>query len=148
MQVMQQQALPSAPAVEAGIEHICDGDVALAYVIRGAYEPTHTEFVTPDDLSQQVGLICCPSGRVIKRHVHNPVTRTIVGTSEAIFVRRGVVRLHLYNDEKRFITSRLLKTGDLVFLVGGGHGFEILQDAVLLEVKQGPYVGEHDKTRF
>lgn len=29
-----------------------------------------------------------------------------------------------------------------------GHGFEILEETEMIEVKQGPYAGEQDKTRF
>jgi hypothetical protein len=33
-------------------------------------------------------------------------------------------------------------------LIAGGHGFEVLEDLNMVEVKQGPYVGDMDKTRF
>ena len=131
-----------------GVERINSADTTIAFVVRGDYQPDRTEFVTPEHLSQQVGLICCRAGKVIPRHVHNPVRRTIHGTSEAIFVRKGVVQLRLYDDNRTFVTSRCLSAGDLVFMVAGGHGFEVVEDAVFLEVKQGPYVGPDDKTRF
>jgi hypothetical protein len=30
----------------------------------------------------------------------------------------------------------------------GGHGFEILEDCLFIEVKQGPFVEGEDKIRF
>jgi hypothetical protein len=33
-------------------------------------------------------------------------------------------------------------------LASGGHGFEALEELEMVEVKQGPYVGDKDKTRF
>ncbi len=33
-------------------------------------------------------------------------------------------------------------------LSAGGHGFEMLEDAEIIEVQQGPYCGDKDKTRF
>ncbi len=145
---MQQDIAGTLAVAKDGVETICEGDVLIALIVRRDYGPDSTEFMTPDHLSQQVGMICCEAGAVIARHVHNPVRRTILGTSEAIIVRKGRVQLDLYNNDRDFITSRVLRAGDLVFLVDGGHGFEVLEDTVLLEVKQGPYLGPDDKTRF
>ena len=33
-------------------------------------------------------------------------------------------------------------------LVSGGHGFKVLEEVEMIEVKQGPYYGEQDKVRF
>ena len=33
-------------------------------------------------------------------------------------------------------------------LVAGGHGFEMLEPTEMIEVKQGPYSGDQDKSRF
>ena len=44
--------------------------------------------------------------------------------------------------------SRVLGPGDVIILMSGGHGFEVLEDLNMVEVKQGPYVGDADKTRF
>jgi Uma2 family endonuclease len=38
--------------------------------------------------------------------------------------------------------------GDTILLVTGGHGFEVLEEVEMIEVKQGPYVSDRDKTRF
>ena len=44
--------------------------------------------------------------------------------------------------------STILRTGDVILLASGGHGFEVLEELEMYEIKQGPYIGEDDKTRF
>jgi hypothetical protein len=69
-------------------------------------------------------------------------------TKEVLFIKSGKVRVDFYDDEKKYIESRVLVSGDVILLAFGGHGFEMLEDSEIIEVKQGPYVGEKDKTRF
>jgi mannose-6-phosphate isomerase-like protein (cupin superfamily) len=49
---------------------------------------------------------------------------------------------------KNYLESRILNQGDIILLAFGGHGFEMLEPTEMIEVKQGPYAGEQDKTRF
>jgi len=53
-----------------------------------------------------------------------------------------------YTDKQIYIESRELNTGDVILLMTGGHGFEMLEETEMIEVKQGPYAGDQDKTRF
>jgi hypothetical protein len=53
-----------------------------------------------------------------------------------------------YDDDQNHLESRILNQGDIVLLAFGGHGFEILEASEIVEVKQGPYADEGDKTRF
>jgi hypothetical protein len=69
-------------------------------------------------------------------------------TQEALFIRKGKLRVDFYSQEQEYRTSRVLSAGDVVLLIRGGHGFEVLQDLNMVEVKQGPYAGDTDKTRF
>jgi hypothetical protein len=46
------------------------------------------------------------------------------------------------------VRSELLRAGDLIVFLAGGHGFRLLEDCVMLEIKQGPYSGVDEKTRF
>lgn len=120
----------------------------LAYVVRGNWKPDKTTFVTPPDLGQQLGLIVYPKGGVIEPHVHLPVTRQVEGTTEAVLVRSGRCELDLYESDRKHVTTITLEEGDIVLLTGGGHGFRMLEDTVLCEVKQGPYIAARDKERF
>ena len=60
----------------------------------------------------------------------------------------GRMEADFYNDDKQFVESRTLERGDLLVLVSGGHGFRCTEDTVLLEIKQGPYIGPDEKERF
>ena len=63
-------------------------------------------------------------------------------------VRSGRVRVNFYSSDKVFLEHRILETGDVILLCGGGHSFEMLEETSMIEIKQGPYMGEEDKTRF
>jgi hypothetical protein len=132
----------------APVEIVRDGDIELAYIVRRDLMPAKTQFLTPDSLGQQMGMIVYAAGTSIPRHVHLPVVREVHGTSEVIAVRKGCCEVDIFNAEKQFIATRRLETGDVVLLIQGGHGFRMIEDTVLFEVKQGPYVGMADKERF
>jgi cupin fold WbuC family metalloprotein len=123
---------------------ICAGSV-LAYVIRGTMTPKKTVFPTPPELELQVGFVVYQAGGVIPPHRHIPITRSIDRTCEVIVVRKGWCEVDIYNDDRQLVATRELKTGDLVIIVGGGHGFRMMEDTILLEVKQGPYLGLDEK---
>jgi len=128
------------------IENITWQGVPLAYIIRGKLNPTQTTFLTPPEFKQQVGFIVYPAGGEIQRHVHRPLERHLVGTSEVLIVRRGRCEIDIYNDERELVATRELGQGDIMLMVGGGHGFRMLEDTVFLEVKQGPYTGLDEKS--
>ena len=124
-----------------------DGQV-LAYFIRAAV-PDETRFLTPSDCNLQVGQVVYPAGGEIARHVHLPIERKIVGTTEVLLVQRGRCEVDVFTADRELVTTRVLGVGDMVIAVNGGHGFRVLEDLVLLEVKQGPYPGGGaDKERF
>lgn len=120
----------------------------LALVIRSSYGDPGINFVTGDESVHQLGVLKWPQGHLIDAHVHNPMTRTIDSTQEVLFIRSGRVRVDLYGEDRLYRSSLELASGDVIFLASGGHGFEVLEDADIVEVKQGPYRGEGEKTRF
>ncbi|MEW6172016.1 MAG: hypothetical protein AB1510_02975 [Bacillota bacterium] len=130
------------------VEHIGWKDKLLACIIRNEISPQKTTFVSPPEFNLQVGFVVYPSGGKISRHVHRPLERNIVGTSEVLVVRKGKCTVDIYNDSRELVASRELRTGDVLIMVGGGHGFHMLEDTVLLEIKQGPYTGLDEKERF
>ena len=89
-----------------------------------------------------------PKGKLIQPHVHNSVPREVHYTQEVLFIRKGKLRVDFYSEEQEYLESRILGTGDVILLIEGGHGFEVLEALEMFEVKQGPYMGEMDKTRF
>lgn len=130
------------------VEIISRDDRPLAYVISAELAPTETTFVTPPDFKQQVGFVVYPEGGEIARHVHKPLERHLVGTSEVLVVKSGRCLVDIYDDDRELVATRELGSGDIMLMVGGGHGFRMLEDTVLLEVKQGPYTGIDEKEHF
>ena len=140
-----------APAIHEStepIEQITWHGQFIATIIRHDFHPQKTTFVTPDAYYQQTGLVVYPAGGVIKRHVHLPLQRHLIGTPETILVRKGAVEVDLYALDREPLGTWVLEEGDLIVLAGGGHGFRCLQDTILLEVKQGPYTGLKEKEMF
>lgn len=130
------------------IVHIRHRNVLLAIIIRASFHKEGIEFLTPDAFSQQLGYMNRPTGYVIPPHVHNPVVREVQFTKEVLFIKSGKVRVDFYDDGQNYLESRILQQGDVILLAFGGHGFEMLEASEIIEVKQGPYAGEADKTRF
>jgi cupin fold WbuC family metalloprotein len=130
------------------VEVISSAGSPLAYVIRAGFRPSETTFPTPPELNLQVGFVVYPQGGEVPPHRHRPIERRLVGTAEVIVVREGRCALDFYDDEGTLVATRELATGDVMLMVGGGHGFRMLEPTVLLEVKQGPYIGAEEKERF
>lgn len=130
------------------IERINHEGQELALIIRAGFRKEGIEFFTPGSYSQQVGYMNRPMGHVIPPHVHNPVRREVHFTNEVLFVRSGRLRVDFYSEHKEYLESTILVTGDVILLAYGGHGFEMLEPTEIVEVKQGPYAGDDDKTRF
>lgn len=130
------------------IENITHGDHTLAILLRTSYQADGIQFFTPDDFSQQLAYMNRPKGYVIAPHVHNAVSREVQFTKEVLFIKSGRVRVDFYDDSQVYLESRILTQGDVILLAFGGHGFEMLESSEIIEVKQGPYAGEADKTRF
>ena len=130
------------------IEYIIWNGKPLAYIIRAELNPDRTTFLTPPEFNLQVGFVAYPAGGGIARHVQLPMERHIMGTSEVLVVRRGRCEADIYNEERQLVATRELREGDILILVCGGHGFRMLEDTVLLEVKQGPYAGLKEKEHF
>lgn len=120
----------------------------LSVIIRRNFQKDGIEFFTPDDFSQQLAYMKRPKDYVIPPHVHNAVVREVQFTKEVLFIKSGVVRVDFYDDEKNYLESTILNTGDVILLAYGGHGFEMIEESEIIEVKQGPYAGEMDKIRF
>ncbi len=89
-----------------------------------------------------------PKGYLIQAHVHNPIARQVQYTKEVLFIRSGRVRVDFYSEQQEYLRSTILETGDVILLAYGGHGFEMLEATEIIEVKQGPYAGDGDKTLF
>lgn len=130
------------------IDRIYHKEQLLAIVIRSKYSEPGINFFTPDEFSQQLAFMKHPSGKVIQPHVHNSVQREVHFTKETLFIRKGKLRVDFYSDNRVYLGSHILETGDVILLSEGGHGFEMIEETEMIEIKQGPYAGESDKTKF
>ena len=130
------------------IEYFEREGLLLAVILKASFKKAGIEFFTPQDFSQQLGYMNRLKGHVIEPHVHNIVERKVALTQEVLYIKSGKVRVDFYDNTKCYLESRLLETGDVILLANGGHGFEIIEDAEMIEVKQGPYCEEEDKVRF
>jgi cupin fold WbuC family metalloprotein len=130
------------------LEVVSADGAPLAYIVGADWMPSVTTFLTPETLPLQMGMIVYNKNEAITPHVHLPITRSVEGTSECIVVRSGRCLIDIFDSNKRFVSTHELKAGAIILLLGGGHGFRMLEDTVLFEVKQGPYAGEADKARF
>lgn len=133
---------------QVSIEQIDVRGRTLAYLIRSGAPPERSMFPTPPEVNLQVGYIVYAAGNEIRRHFHKPVERKLTGTCEVLIVIKGRCEIDVYDDRRRLVATRELRTGDIVVIVGGGHGFRMVEDTVLIEVKQGPYAGDGEKEYF
>ena len=130
------------------IERFMCNDRLCALIIRAEFREPGVHFFTPDELSQQLAYMNHPTGKIIAPHVHNPVTRKVDHTQEVLLIKSGRLRVDFYDSDQSYLESRCLEAGDVILLIDGGHGFEVLEAVEMIEVKQGPYVGGYDKTCF
>jgi hypothetical protein len=130
------------------LETIKNNGEILAVHIKAGYKSNGIEFFTPGDFSQQLGYMNRNKGYSIPPHRHNHIERKVTLTQEVLYIKSGRVRVDFYDNTQQYLQSRILMQGDVILLASGGHGFEMLEDSEMIEVKQGPYCGEEDKVRF
>ena len=105
-------------------------------------------FLTPKELSHQVGFIKHKSKHIIKPHKHYKNIRRIEYTSEVLIILSGKLRVDFYNNKEKYLFSKVIKKNDIIILNSGGHGFKVLETVEMIEVKQGPYNIKTDKKVF
>lgn len=130
------------------LEQLVHNNVLLAIIIKNNFKQSGIEFFTPDEFSQQLGYMNRPKGYIIEPHIHKHVERTVVLTQEVLLIKSGKVRIDFYDNDQNYVDERIVSRGDVILLAAGGHGFEILEDTEIIEIKQGPYVADADKIRF
>ena len=130
------------------IEKIEHNSRVLAILVHSGFKESGIHFFTPNDYSQQLAYMSHPVGKEIQPHIHKQVHRSVSYTQETLFVRKGKLQVDFYSDQQTYLESRILEAGDVILLIQGGHGFKVLEDLEMFEVKQGPYAGDEDKIKF
>jgi mannose-6-phosphate isomerase-like protein (cupin superfamily) len=135
--------------MSGAVEHIFDrSKCLLALIVRAKFDKPGITFFTENSFSQQLAYMHHPKGKKIDAHVHKPILRSVEYTQETLIVKRGKLRVDFYDEQQAYLSSRMLEAGDVILLIRGGHGFEVIEELEMIEVKQGPYAGDQDKVRF
>tara|TARA_B110000438_G_C15190659_1_gene384288 strand:- start:14 stop:448 length:435 start_codon:yes stop_codon:yes gene_type:complete len=131
------------------IENIIYKKKLLALIVRGSYRSKKgITFFTPKTSTQQFGYMKHKKKYIIKPHLHKKRLTKISYTTEVILLLKGILRVDFYNLKKNYLFSKILKKRDIIMLVHGGHGFKVLKDVEMIEIKQGPYILSKDKIKF
>ena len=130
------------------IEKIEFDETFYALIVRKDFQKAGIHFFTPENFSQQLAYMSRPEGHQIQPHFHRKVQRDVRLTQEVLIIRRGRLRVDFYTKAQQLVGHRILEAGDVILLAEGGHGFEMLEDCEIFEIKQGPYLGDQDKVRF
>lgn len=107
-------------------------------------------FFSPADEYEQVGTWGYNQGKTLLAHTHNEVSRTVLWTQEVLYIRKGRIQATIFDTRGIEVAKIEATSGDLLVLLRGGHGYEILEDGTqVLEIKNGPYVGaDADRRRL
>ena len=131
------------------LEKIIHKKKMLALIVRAKYRRKKgITFFTQNESTQQFGYMKHKRNHIIKPHLHKKRLTKIYYTSEVILILKGILRVDFYDQFKKYLFSKILKRSDIIMLVSGGHGFKILQDVEMVEIKQGPYNLIKDKVKF
>lgn len=106
------------------------------------------KFFTSSDLNFQVGLMAHQKNHIIKPHFHINRKKIIKHMSELLIIFSGTLKVYFYNKKKIKTKTVILNKKDMILLISGGHGFKVLKKLEMLEIKQGPFIGEKDKIRL
>ena len=131
------------------IEKVKYKNKLLALIVSGNYRKKKgITFFTPNDVTQQFGYMKHEKDHIIKPHKHKKRLTKILTTTEVILLLKGILRVDFYNDKKKYLFSKILKKKSIILLVHGGHGFKVIKDVEMIEVKQGPFSVSKDKVKF
>ena len=131
------------------IEKIIYKNKLFALIVRGKYRNTRgINFFTSKNNTQQFGFMKHRKNHIVKPHTHNKRLTKILRTTEVILLLKGILRVDFYDDMKKYLFSKIINEKDIIMLVHGGHGFKVLKNAEMIEVKQGPYSLARDKIKF
>ena len=119
-----------------------DGGEIIAIVVKRDFEKEGVNFVSKPDFPLQLGISSYRKGDTIKAHFHIEKEIRINKIQEVVHIKSGRTMVNLYDPNGKKFKSVELSDGDTIFFVAGGHGFEMLEDTKIVEVKQGPYFGK------
>ena len=131
------------------IEKIFYKKKLYALIVKGSYRKKKgINFFTPPYTTQQFAYLNHKKNHVIKPHKHKKRLTKIMSTTEVVLILKGILRVDFYTLNKKYLFSKILRKNDIILLVHGAHGFKVIKNVQMLEVKQGPYSDSKDKIKF
>ncbi len=130
------------------LKEIFDGEQLIAIIIPSDLEANGVKFITPHDFPFQVGILAHPAKTELKAHSHQKLKIKTDIFQEVLVIQTGKVEIDLYGMDNKLLKSVVLNTGDSILFVDGGHGLRTIEDAKILEIKQGPYPGDANAKNF
>lgn len=110
-----------------------------AIIIKNKFSKKGVNFLTNNSLSQQIAHMQHEKGHKIDPHFHKKWTRQIDTSMEALIIKSGKLRVDFYTISGKYFVSKILDEKDVILLIYGGHGFEVLKKTSMIEIKQGPF---------
>lgn len=126
----------------SSLETVKSGRLTIAIIIRSNIKIKGVKFFTPPSYPFQIGFHNRPKNIKLKPHLHPIHNFFIKSSQEVLYLLNGKIKVDLYDENKKFLVAKILKTGDSILFVGGGHGIKFLEASRIFEIKQGPYVGD------
>ena len=131
------------------IEKILHKKKLFALIVRRQFrKKSGINFFTSKDATQQFGFMKHKKNHFIKPHKHNKRMTRILRSTEVILLLKGTLRVDFYNNKNKYLLSKIVNEKDIIMLVHGGHGFKVLKNVEMIEVKQGPYRLADEKVKF
>ena len=122
------------------IEKIYNKKILYALIVRSNYKKKKgVSFFTDKDATQQFGYMNHKKNHIILPHRHNKRQSKILLTTEVIIIQKGILRVDFYDNKEKYLFSKKLYSNDIIMLSNGGHGFKVIKDTQMIEVKQGHY---------
>jgi len=122
------------------VEDVTHNTLVIAKIFYNQPIKPGVHFYVEDERSLQVGKQRRLKGECIKPHQHISVKVEREETlQEVLYIEKGKVKITFYTDQWKEIDSRILNAGDMILLIKGGHGLEMLEETEMIEIKQGPY---------
>jgi hypothetical protein len=147
-QDVQERTFVNKEVKQEGLEFCYKNDELYCIIMRSSFDSEAVMFFTPDNFSQQFGYLPHKKNTIIKPHMHLYNKREVFYTQEVLFIKKGKVKVNFYDVDKKYVFSEIIGQGDFILLCGGGHGFKMMEDTCMIEIKQGPFLGKDDKHRF
>jgi len=124
------------------LEYVRHKNATVAIILRKEFSKEGACFFTTNEDTFQFGVLQYEKDKNIQAHKHIRIKREIDVVCEVLFIQTGKVEVTFYDGSDKKITSVILNAGDTILMKDYGHGFKLLENSKIIEVKQGPYLGK------